>query len=161
MLTSIFQQLSDGILGNSSLAEFYAKNLRGSLFSGFLTLAAFLLSANTFIVIHLQKELYGTSLYHKKIKELRQAKPSLPFYGPLRRLSRLLFWTILFSLMTAIAQLTIGLYEDVWAPCVCIALAFIAVVFLSISFFAMSSALSDWFKQLENDAENEHQDHST
>jgi len=139
----------------SDFVRFYAENLRGNLFSGFLTLAAFLLSAKTFIVIHLQKEIYSKKHYHDQIRGLRQVKPSLKYYAPLRRLSVLLFWTILTSIAAAIAQVTLGLISKAWAVWICLGLGILAIVLLLISFWVMSWSLTDWFEHLEKEAEEE------
>ncbi|MCK6586798.1 MAG: hypothetical protein L6Q76_04345, partial [Polyangiaceae bacterium] len=70
--------------------EFYAHSMRGSLFTGFLTLSGFLFSVNTFIVVNMKKELYDHVSYFEKVTRLQGVNPNLTFYGPLRRLSRLL-----------------------------------------------------------------------
>ena len=145
------QAVSD-FFGNEEFVKFYAKNLRGNLFGGFLTVAAFLLSAKTFILIHLQKELYGTAKYLAQIRDLRKVESDLPFYGPLRRLGRLLFFTIAASLVASIAQLTVGLIDAVWAALLCVGLSVVALVLLSFSFGAISISLRDWFNRLEKDA---------
>jgi hypothetical protein len=143
------------VADTSEFVKFYAENLRGNLFSGFLTLAGFLLSAKTFIVIHLQKEIYAKRHYHDRIRDLRKIDSTLKYYAPLRNLSRLLFWTILTSLLAAIAQVTIGLISHACAVWLCVILAITAIVFLFVSFCVMSASLRDWFNFLEDEAEKE------
>ena len=41
--------------------DFYASNLRGSFFTGFLALGGFLMSAKTFIIVNMKKEVYDSA----------------------------------------------------------------------------------------------------
>jgi hypothetical protein len=139
----------------SHFVSFYAEHLRGNLFNGFLTLAAFLLSAETFIIVHLQKEVYGKPAYQKQIQELKQVKSNLSAYGPLRRLNMAMFAAVVMSLLTALLQLTIGVIQSDWAAWLCIGSAGLALVPLGICVWAMGSAMRSWFVELEREASNQ------
>src|SRR4051794_31887384 len=88
--------------------QFYATNLRGSLFSGFLTLTGFLFTVKTFLVINMKKELYDTQAYRDRHEAYLSTNPDLKLYAPLRRLSRWLLAAVVSSLVTAVSQLTVG-----------------------------------------------------
>ena len=48
---------SDNIVIGDHFFEFYQKNLRGYLFSGFISVGSFLLSLHTFVIINLRDKL--------------------------------------------------------------------------------------------------------
>lgn len=129
--------------------QFYADNLRDSLFSGFLGLAGFLFSAKTFIVIHMKEKLYDSEAYAARLTKQQRINSKLTKYGPLRRLSSFLFWAVLSSLVAAVSQLTIGLIKAEWAAWSCLCFAVIAVLMLATSMFHVSANLKQWMVALE------------
>lgn len=133
-----------------ALCQFYAANLRGSLFSGFLTLTGFLFAIKTFIVLNMKKEVYETAEYHVRVAEMRQVNPTLRIYGPLTRLSDFLFWSIVFSLVASVSQLTIGLIPAKWAVVVCLSAAVVAIGLLLASLLLIRMNLNSLFEILED-----------
>lgn len=131
------------------LFDFYEENLRGSLFAGFLTLGSFLLSLKTGIVIKIKEGVYDKAEYQSEVQSRPTSKKILSVYGPLKRLSRALAWSVGLSIVTASLQLTLGLYPVWWAAAVCLASAAAAIAFLLCSFILIQIALSDWFTWLE------------
>lgn len=151
----------------AELVQFYGESLRSSLFAGFLTLGGFLFSAKTFIVVKMKEGVYDTPDYEKSVETQRALKPgsNLKFYGPLRNLSQLLFGSILLSLVTAVAQLTLGLFDNVIAVFICLGLAVATIVVLIISLFFIRANLVFWFDQMEKakpspEAETQGDEHS-
>jgi hypothetical protein len=144
-----------------SFYAFYAANLRGSLFSGFLTLGSFLVAVNTFIVVNMKKELYDTAAYREQVKSRRQLSAAngkrcrVTFFGPLRRLSGCLFWAIVFALLTAVSQLTIGLIPSRWTAVACIGLAALTILILLALLLIVRRNLSCWFGFMEAEAEKQ------
>src|SRR5262245_31540304 len=65
------------VLDGQRFADFYARNLRGSLFTGFLTLSGFLLSAKTFIVVKMKESLYEQDFYTRRLEMHRKQRPGL------------------------------------------------------------------------------------
>src|SRR5471030_778372 len=57
---------SDNIVIGDHFFEFYQKNLRGYLFSGFISVGSFLLSLHTFVIINLRDKLFSTEPYKQK-----------------------------------------------------------------------------------------------
>ena len=92
--------------------EYYAKNIRSSLFSGFLTVGSFLLSLKAFIVVKLKENIFDTYIYKEKLKERKKLNSKLTLYGPVKRLSSLLFLTISSALTASVSQLSIGLIQS-------------------------------------------------
>jgi hypothetical protein len=131
------------------VVSFYALNLRGSLFGGFLTVAAFLFSLKTFIVISMKENVYGTEKYEKIFKERKKLFPELKRYGPLSNLSDLLFLSILISLVAALLQFTVGIFSIYLLVLLCVGFAVWAMEMIFISLFFMRSNLKDWFDTLE------------
>ncbi len=138
-----------------AVVEFYSDNLRASLFSGFLTLSGFLFSVKTFIVINIKRELYDSELYRRRILDLRKVNPNLPFYGPLVRLSHLLFSSVVLSLTTAVAQLTLGFIQSPVTVAICLLLAATTIVVLAKVMFIIRSNLLQWIGFYEKLAEDE------
>lgn len=135
-----------------NIPDFFAKNMRGSLFAGFLTLGSFLLTLKTGIVIKIKEGLYDSAAYKKRLIEQRQINKDLSAYGPLRRLSRLLSWSVFSALISAAFQLTIGLIPHWIAASLCLAVAVFAMTILLSSFFLIQINLSDWFNLMEENA---------
>ncbi|MDF5843600.1 hypothetical protein P4053_17650 [Pseudomonas aeruginosa] len=136
----------------AKIFEFYAENLRGSLFTGFLALGGFLMSAKTFIIVNMKKEVYDSAKYKQDWldgMELNGPENYPPLFRPLRRLSNILFYTISFSFLASIAQLTIGLYESVPSVMVCSFLVILAISFLMLSLYLIKKNLATMFDYLD------------
>lgn len=116
-------------------SEFYDERLRGFLFSGFLTVGSFLLSLKTFVVVSLKDKLFDSDKYVKKYMERNglecDSHIDLPeFYAPLANLTGFLFFSILFSILTSVAQFSIGIVGNAAANVFCIWLALFTVLLL-------------------------------
>ncbi|WP_254512277.1 hypothetical protein [Anatilimnocola floriformis] len=143
--------------------KFYEATLRQPLFTGFLTLSGFLLSATTFIVMQMKKELYERQLYLDEVERLRAASPSLKTYAPLQRLSWLLIGTLVISLITSAWQFTFGVLWRHYGGgaivgCVLAAIAFVAIFFCLVQMF---NNLNTWFTYLEKEADKKIADAKT
>ncbi|CTZ41318.1 hypothetical protein GRW05_11980 [Escherichia coli] len=114
--------------------DFYHKNLRGYLFSGFISVGSFLLSLHTFVIINLRDKVFATQEY----KEIYSIATGIPIdkindsvlYKPLDNLSSFINTSILCSITTAIAQFTIGLSTNLYACLFCVWLAILTVFLL-------------------------------
>lgn len=132
--------------------DFYAKNLRGSLFTGFLALGGFLMSAKTFIIVNMKKEVYDSAKYKQDWldgRKLNGADNYPPLFRPLRRLSNILFYTITFSFIASVSQLTIGLFESIPSVVACTFLVILAVCFLMLSLYLIKKNLATMFDYLD------------
>ncbi|WPN47502.1 hypothetical protein [Pseudomonas sp. P8_241] len=136
----------------NKIFDFYAKNLRGSLFTGFLALGGFLMSAKTFIIVNMKKEVYDSAKYKQDWldgRELNGHENYPPLFRPLRRLSNILFYTISFSFLASVAQLTIGLFESVTSVVICAFLVILAICFLMLSLYLIKKNLATMFDYLD------------
>ncbi|HAV2258965.1 Uncharacterised protein [Raoultella ornithinolytica] len=114
--------------------DFYHKNLRGYLFSGFISVGSFLLSLHTFVIINIRDKVFSTPEYKETfskatgiaIEKINYAD----LYKPLDNLSSFINTSILLSLTTAIAQFTIGLSTNLYACLFCVWLAILTIFFL-------------------------------
>jgi len=116
--------------------ENFRSTLRGSFFTGFLTLGSLLWAVKAFIIMNLKKDYFEKQLDDPKfildMQTLYDANDkkfdfSIYFY-PLVNLSRALFLSIYASLVTAIVQVTIGSLKNIYATvfsCSCIAFTFV------------------------------------
>lgn len=134
------------------LADFYQKNMRSSLFAGFLTLGSFLLSLKTGIVIKIKENVYDKEEYQSKVETGLASGSSMSVYGPLRRLSKMLSSAVFSALVTAVLQLTVGLLDYWWAVAICLSSATIAISLLLFAFMLIQINMHKWFDYLENEA---------
>lgn len=136
----------------ADVAEFYQKNMRASLFAGFLTLGSFLLSLKTGIVIKIKENVYDKPSYQEKVDKAQAAGIQTTVYAPLRRLSKLLSAAVLSALFASTLQLTLGLFSMWWAAATCLSMAAIALMFLLEAFGLIQKNLWDWFEFLDDEA---------
>ena len=131
------------------LTKFYEKNIRGHLFAGFLALGGFLLSLKTFIVVSMKENVYDNKRYKDNWERQLKIDPGLKLYSPLKELSDLLFYAILSVIVTAILQMTLGLYPHWIASLLCLGSAVYAILLLLKSLFLIKKNLDVWFSYLE------------
>jgi hypothetical protein len=141
-------------LPSVNLFTFYADNLRRSLFTGFLTLGAFLFSLTTFIVIKMKEGVYDTPCYNEILEKRKSINPNLSHYSPLRRLSHLLFASVLSALLTSVSQFSIGLINHWITIYLCLWLAFFSMTLMFISLYHVKDNLDRWFHFLESRQKN-------
>jgi len=141
-----------GFLGCESLVpwgDFFDKNIRGSLFSGFLTLGGFLLSLKTFIIVNMKKEVYDKSEYLQihNVALARGHKGSR--YSPLKDLGDVIFFAIVACISTACLQMTLGLFARAWSSAICLAAALYSIIMLLVVLHYIRRNLQAMFKFLE------------
>jgi hypothetical protein len=132
------------------LPDFYAKNMRASFFTGFLTIGSFLLSLKIFIVIKLKENIYDSKEYRDNFENKKKIDNSLTIYGPLKRLSDLLFVTISSAIVASVFQLSVGLIDNCFAVLLCIFMAVFSFSMLVMVLCLIRSILNDWFDYLGN-----------
>jgi len=108
-----------------SFPSYYASNLRGHFFAGYISLGAFLLTLKTFIIIGMKSYVYDDERYIKLFEKKRKLnggghEKEDNIYAPLMQLSNMLYYAIVFSLVSAIAQVSLGLINSVWAAFICV-----------------------------------------
>jgi hypothetical protein len=128
---------------------FYAKNIRNSLFTGFLTMGSFLLSLKAFIVVKLKENVYDSAAYKGKLKEFQLLNPKLTLYGPLKRLSLMIFLSIVSAITASVLQLSLGLISHWVASVICIFSAVFSISMLVSSLLIIKKTLDDWLDYLE------------
>lgn len=133
----------------AKLVEYYARNIRGSLFTGFLTVGGFLFSLMTFIIVKMKENVYDHEAYQKRVANQKNLNAKLTFYGPLQRLSHLLFVSVLASITCSALQLTVGLLEHWLAVLVCLWFCIFALLLLVTSLLMIKKNLDQWFEFLE------------
>lgn len=136
----------------TDVADFYQKNMRASLFAGFLTLGSFLLSLKTGIVIKIKENVYDKPSYQEKVDKALASGVKTTVYAPLRRLSKLLSAAVLSALLASLLQLTLGLFSDWWASAICLSMAALALAYLLEAFALIQKNLWDWFDYLDDEA---------
>lgn len=137
------------------LFHFFESSIRASLFSGFLAISGFLMTAHTFLVTHMKEKLYDNDIYKERILAARRVQklshlPAVPYYGTLRNLSKLMMWSVFFCLITSGLQVSLGLYPSNKAAIVCIGCAIIAFILLVANVVFIALNLKGWFDDLED-----------
>lgn len=131
------------------ISDFYAKNIRGSLFTGFLTMGSFLLSLKTFIVVKLKENIFDSRQYREKLEENKKLNPNLTLYGPVKRLSQLIFISIISAIGTSILQLTLGLIPKWPATLICLFFAAFTLSMLITTLLLIKNILDVWLDRAE------------
>lgn len=90
--------------------EFYSANLRGILFSGFLSVGALLYALKSTIVFGFKEQIFDSPEYEKEVLiKQKKLEPSRDVFNPLENLSNSLLNSARYSFAAAIVQVTIGL----------------------------------------------------
>lgn len=150
----------------SEVLSFYNTHLRTSLFTGFLTASAFLLSLKTFIIVRMKDSVYDTQSYKDEFKEKyrdfrelyekKQLVPklTLPEYPtkrglllPLQHLSDTLFFSVLACLFASVSQITIGLLPYFSAFAFSIVLVSVALFSLALSLWKIKQNIDSWIAE--------------
>ena len=150
-LFQMFEWVNDSD-SSAAFLKLYVSGMRASMFTGFLTLCGFLLSATTFIVIQMKNEVYGKPFYLEQISQQRKLNPTLSVYGPLRRMARALTIAIVFCFTASMLQFTLGLKETILSTMICLAFGCIALGSVAWVIVLMSINLRAWFEKLEEQA---------
>lgn len=132
--------------------DFYSANLRASLFTGFLALGGFLMSAKTFIIVNMKKEVYDSEKYKKDWHDglkINGAEKYKTLFYPLQRLSNIIFYTIASCFVASISQLTVGLFKSIPTVMVCLFLVIVALSFLMLSLIIIKKNLAVMFEHLD------------
>ena len=103
----------------------------------------------------MKENVYDKKEYRESIKKNRKLNKELTYYGPLKRLSQLLFAAVLSSFTTAILQFTIGLANCPIASLICIWSAIFSISLLIASLLIIRENLNDWFDYLEKESEDD------
>lgn len=135
-----------------NITDFYQKNMRSSLFAGFLTMGSFLLSLKTGIVIKIKENVYDKEVYQEKVDEAQAEGVITSVYGPLRHLSKVLSAAVFAALLASVLQLTVGLISSWWAAATCLSAASVALALLLTAFILIQANLSKWFEFLDEEA---------
>lgn len=141
-----------------AVPDFYAKNIRGSLFAGFLTVGSFLLSLKTFIIVKLKENIFDSEAYRKNLEKQRKLDKNISLYGPLKRLSRIIFFSISSAIFASIIQLSIGLIQHWTATFLCIFFSVFAIGMLTATLLLIRKILDRWLDDLEDENKKEQKD---
>ena len=138
------------IVPAQDLIDFHRNTLRAPFFTAFLTLAGFLLSLKTFIVVKMKELVYDDAGYIESAVRLDiERGRTLEHYGPLRRLSGLLFAAILACFAAAILQFTVGLLKARYSAVLCVCAPSLALYLLVYSLIETRANLRSMFEVAE------------
>ncbi|HVP83737.1 MAG TPA: hypothetical protein VMS78_03345 [Rhizomicrobium sp.] len=129
--------------------NFFQEHLREPLFVGLLTVAAFLFSLQTFIVVTMKEHVYDTEAYADRVEQLKALNPKIKRYQPLDNFSYLLFLAILLCFLSAVLQFSIGLVDAPWAGFMSLFGAVWSIEMIFVSLFYLQRNLRSWFDILD------------
>ena len=130
---------------------YVSKKLKITLFSGLLTVGAFLLSMKTFIVFRLKEDLYDNESFKKKIKAISEVTGhEHDHYCGLRNLSNFLSISVFGALSSAVMNITIGFCEKKITSIICVTMSMYSVIFLFCAWILVWKNLNDWFDVLKD-----------
>ncbi|HPF39203.1 MAG TPA: hypothetical protein P5081_16955 [Phycisphaerae bacterium] len=138
----------------ANLIKVHDEKLRIPFFASFLTLAGFLLSLKTFVIVKMKELVYDDPFYAKAVKDMcsdaiELEAASREHYYPLRRLSELLFAAILCSFVASALQVSIGFLASKTAVIICIGAATVTVYLLVYSLLVTRRNLNYMFQLCE------------
>ena len=136
----------DWCLENGDLAKFYAESMRSSLFSGLLTVSAFVFSVKTFLLMALEKDVYNTTTYRRLVAKMQTLDPKLDRLEPLQNIHIALKRTVWLSFIAAVLQVSLGLLKSNLAAAACLLSAAVALMLIGHSFYVHHVAMQDWFQ---------------
>lgn len=127
------------------LTDLYVDKMRTILFSGFLTLSGFMFTVKTFLIVRLQQDVYGDERYQNWVlKVARKYNKSITVYGSLRRLGKLLFWSVCCSFGAALSQVTLGFVEKRWSTWIVLAVTVAAGVLFLFTLIVVRGVVRKW-----------------
>lgn len=114
---------------------FYQASIRGYLFSGFISVGSLLMSLHTFVIANFKEKLFTTERYKQKFADSRinikvEDIKDKELLKPLDKLSSFINISIWLSILTAVAQFTIGLADYGVLAIACIWIAMLTICFL-------------------------------
>lgn len=120
---------------NKAFYAFYQASIRGYLFSGFISVGSLLMSLHTFVIANFKEKLFTTDRYKEKFAQSRSITDKndieeKELLKPLDRLSSFINISIWLSILTAVAQFTIGLADYGLLSTICIWIAMLTICFL-------------------------------
>ena len=128
--------------------DFYATSLRSNLFSGLLTVSAFIFSIKTFLLMALERDIYSSDEYAERVEGLETIEP-VDIHKPLKNIHKSMSRAVWVTFIAAFSQVTIGLIPINWATSASLALATLAALYIGWSFYVHHMAMRDWFDVLK------------
>ena len=100
-------------------------------------------------MVKMKESVYDHDKYKERLEKGKILNPKMTHYGPLQRLSNMLFYSVLFSIITAALQLTIGLIPHWSVVLVCIFTSVSTIFLLIWSLLLIKQNMDDWFSFIE------------
>lgn len=145
-----------GRWGGTSAAVFideYQKFARTPIFTGFFTMGSFLLALKTTILARV-KETYDTQAYRDAFRAKRAKDKNAKYYSGLEALGGALGYNVVYCLVAALLQMTLGFWSNPVAFAICVGFALACLGLLIRLTIEILGAHKDWFHKIETDATN-------
>ncbi|TWU22496.1 hypothetical protein Pla52o_35530 [Novipirellula galeiformis] len=145
-----FTELHSWVVNDFS--SFYSKSLQGPLFTAFLTLAGLLFGIHNFLLINLQRDIYGKPRYRNFA---RKAEPHKHPLDRLENFSQRLRHCVITCFVTSLLQFTIGFANSGWVSLLCTLAAIAACASLIQMYCLQHKVISGWLDYLKYEADVE------
>lgn len=127
----------------------YRANLRGTLFTAFLTMGSFMLSLMSMFMFSLKEKLFDDAEYNRLYSAKEKiTNESDPIYGPLVNISRLFLFCVMMCFLTSMSQFTIGLIENKYLTIICLSFALSTILLALYILYNVWRNLEVWFRIL-------------
>lgn len=123
-----------------------------ALFSTSITLASFIFTMKSFVIQTVKKNVYDTKQHKYLVKKRRFSGANTDYYGGLRRLSNLLKWTILLAIFNSICQLTLSIFNNLYASLFCIVVSLVLAILFSYVVYFVSLNITEMISLAEKKA---------
>lgn len=132
----------------TSIFALYPK-IQSAIFSAFLSMGSFMLALTTLFLISLKEKFFDSKEYEKtvKIKNDIDNKKHCK-YTPLINISRLFILCIFICFLTSLAQITIGLFNNLVCISVCFSMAFSTILIILFSLYHVWKTIAVWLSDL-------------
>jgi hypothetical protein len=141
-----------GFVAPDDLVQGFADGLRRDLISPFVTLAGFLMTITTFIVLRMKESVYDSDEYIEHYEQVVAMSPAGKLgslYRPLKGLCVLLLATVVACLLTAVANATVGNFGNRLAFALCTGLASGSLGALASSLYSAYGNFKYWLDMSE------------
>lgn len=92
----------------------------------------------------MKKEVYDNEMYQRGVlARIKEGKTEETIYGPLKRLKRLMFWTIISAIGNALLQIVLGYFKNIYCVIIGLTTTGISWIMVVICLVHVSMNLTD------------------
>lgn len=132
--------------------DVYSANARTPLFTGFITMASFLLTLKSTILQRL-KDGFDSAKHQEAYRIAKEHGVEGRYYESLSNMSSALSITVFMALVASCSQLTLGFIRSAFTFAFCVSLPFVTLVLLIHLWRQISLAHNKWIDKIEDETQ--------